>query len=140
MFKREGRQSAFRRDRGFLTAGALVICLFMQGLAVACFPVAPAVRSGADGALLSMAGSDCVRDSQDDRRAPVHKHAAAQCCLLCGERHHGKAAAAIVVAVIASTASWRPSNSFGAYAVEAPARPPAGWASSWSSQAPPFFS
>jgi hypothetical protein len=143
MIQRRGEQAG--RSRQALSwrpifASVLAAFLILQGLAAVCSSLAYSARAGEGAVVFSPPGANCVLDAQDDHHSPVHEHSDAQCCVLCGARDFNEAAIVAVALIVASLEPPQPSSSTDAYSAEAPLKPPAGWASSWSSRAPPFFS
>lgn len=114
-----------------LCARAAACLLFFQAIAFSC---APQAGAGFAGQAVLCAASE----GSDDPAAPTH-HVHGEHCLTCpngGVTQPMRAVATIIAATIepaaASPREWRRRDE----------RPPpvSGWISSWSSQAPPFFS
>jgi hypothetical protein len=142
MIGRRDRQMGSRRQA--LSVHPALVCVLavlviLQGFAAVCSSHAHSPRAGEGALALFSTGPNCVPDAQDDHHSPVHEHDEAQCCVLCGARDLDGTPLAAVALVVASLepppALWT-----GTRLVDAHMKPPAGWASSWSSRAPPFFS
>lgn len=115
---------------------AVALCLFaLQMLSLA---LGTAMRPGAgDAPGLRASGSSAYCKSHRDGGAPSRDGDHAQCCLLCAA---GRDAPSALPAPPPAPAS-DPHRRFFVFLPHRPAAPPAespaGWASSWSSRAPP---
>jgi hypothetical protein len=114
-----------------LVAGAAALLFALQALA---FVGAAAARGdGASGAGVSESRCDGARDD-----APITRHAADDHCLQCASREApAPAVEPSKTRVFAPLAVHGPLWSNNA---NSPRAPPLGWASSWSSRAPPIQS
>jgi hypothetical protein len=111
----------------------LALLLLMPGLGA--LGVAPAEAPGLVAGPAGV-GLDCVTHDEDGGRAPLAH--CAHCCILCDAAFPFAAPRASTEAILRlslGSASPRATNSPGCLD-----RRPPGWASSWSSQAPPRFS
>jgi hypothetical protein len=124
-----------------MVAGVLTLFVILQGLTAIGSSVPRFARGGSETSfVVSLFGVTCTVNAQDGDHSPAHEHGSAQCCVLCGARDFDGAA---LPAVTQPTEAPAPPSALDAK--EAPSSetrgdPPLGWASSWSSQAPPYFS
>lgn len=127
--------------RRALIAGAAACLLLLQTFASILSPTGRAVfANGVPGAVLSMAGDLCETDAHDGGKPPAQHHH--QHCTLCvaNARDLSLDAAVVLIAtaiVLALPQSGAAPAWVGGNDVT-PSLP--GWASSWSSRAPPSFS
>jgi hypothetical protein len=133
------RRSLSRRP--FVVA-ALVVLLLLQGFAAIGASLSHAAREGASGTYLSaLLAATCGHHAPDDEGAPVPLARHAPCCVLCGAADGGEAPlprAALTGEAIFPDAGER--LTFDPRMRVGFDRRPPGFASAWSSQAPPFFS
>jgi hypothetical protein len=131
---RERLMTAFV-SRGLIGA-CLAILFVLQGLAAAQGAAAHADRAASASAFAPI----CLTHDAGPDGAPTERHHPFRCCFFCGPAD---------VDVFAGRPLWRASQRFAPSIAAAPIRPathPApnprlsGWATSWSSQAPPLFS
>jgi hypothetical protein len=132
----EGRRPLLARALAF----NLVILFVFHGL------VSVGLKSGAvnlsdKGTIITaLLSATCSVEAGHEAPTPVQGILKKQCCTLCGERLLNAPPASgrtIVTELKAPEASQHSSALFIAHSL---ARPPTGWASSWSSQAPPSAS
>lgn len=142
MIGRNDRGMASRRQASFARPALvriLAILVVLQGFA-ALFPSHAHIGRGGEVTIaLSPTEALCASDAQGDHHSPGHMHDGAQCCILCEARNQSETAVAVFALIVVSIART-PSFSTAAYVVDTHVKPPAGWASAWSSRAPPFFS
>jgi hypothetical protein len=145
VIRRQGVQTGKRQHMALsarpIVAGLLALLIVLQGLAAIGTSLTRFNYGGGETSfVVSLLGVTCVVNAPGDDIPPAHERDHSQCSALCDARvFHGAALAkmAQIGGVIAPL--W-------AHVLEerqiagAPIRPPAGWASSWSSQAPPYFS
>jgi hypothetical protein len=119
--------------------GLLALLVVLQGLAVVGAPLASPHRDGGEASLLtSLRRAICANDEKDGAHPPpLERHA--QCCIFCNTRGWGDAGLPTTGKIVETVRS-QAIISIERYFAEAPRKPPPGWASSWSSQAPPSFS
>ncbi|WP_400770508.1 hypothetical protein [Methylosinus sporium] len=134
MFERKG---ANRRSSGAAHSAAAVVAallLILQSLVTVAAP-AHSARLGAAAGLAPI----CALDAPADPKAPARDHARSHCCLP-GESCDGSAPPFVVESIAAPRRP--PILALAAFSwLSAPPRgPPEGWASSWSSRAPPAVS
>jgi len=135
VFEREGANR--RRKRSAHSTAAIVATLLalLQSLFAIATTPAHAARFGAAVGLTPI----CAIDEEGDPRAPARDHARSHCCLP-GESCDGSAPPFVFESRAPEGRS--PALVLASFSrlCDAPRRPPAGWASSWSSRAPPIFS
>lgn len=133
------RRSLSRRP--FVVA-ALVVLLFLQGFAAVGASLSHATREGASGTYLSaLLAATCSNHAQGDEGSPPSPAYHAPCCVFCGAGDGGQAPlprAAQTGEAIFPDAGER--LTFDPRMRVGFDRRPPGFASAWSSQAPPFFS
>jgi len=139
MICRAERERGERRQS--LLACALAFCLLtllvFQGFAAAGSHSGARHPSDEAPIVAALLSATCSIDAGGETPTPVKKLVQAQCCALCGAHAldapsaPGRSLAANAMAPIS------PQPSSARYVVRSLARPPIGWASSWSSQAPP---
>jgi hypothetical protein len=131
-------RSVFRSSMISKLIARLFICLvFIQTLTLASqdHRRSDFARDDADASIAS--GSICETPPASDRDAPIHS--ACDPCISCLIASHSAlpvSAAARIIVVL----SLRSEKGSIPGIFDAPAPPPEGWASSWSSRAPPAFS
>ncbi|MBY6242249.1 hypothetical protein [Methylosinus sp. Sm6] len=81
----------------------------------------------------------CATGSPHEK-APSQQPIQSQCCVICGARDYDGASAVVLTPDSPTTAPLAASGSIAKNFVGAPPPPVSGWASSWSSRAPPSFS
>ena len=127
-----------------ITGFVVALLIFMQGLA-AYASASPHVQHGISeaGAIASSSGALCQVDAiGSGGESPVHDHGdCLQCCVLCGARDYGAPPIYVATGDIgapfqASVASTPIIRRF----IDNDDGRPIGWASSWSSRAPPALS
>jgi hypothetical protein len=144
MIERESQQ-AERRRRPALSArsflfGILALSIAVLSLAAVPSSVASLARNGEAGFTVFVRDAPCVADAHSGDAPPAHSGDHAQCCVICGARDFDGAA---VASSMQTGEAVMPRRLFFVPAARphaARVRPPTGWASSWSSQAPPYFS
>lgn len=115
-----------------MLVAALAMCL--QGLAFG--SAAAAHRAPEPSAAVS---AICIPASDEDRQAPFCDHGRSHCCLPGESCEHWPASA--LAEPLEPVRSTSVTHLVAAARLgDAPPLPPAGWASSWSAQAPPRFS
>ncbi|GEM_PF-1663133 len=123
---------------------AIVVALFvvLQGLAAIGASLAHSSRGdGGTSFVTSFFGATCAADTHGGDRSPAPGRDHSQCCVLCGARNFdGASFHGVAQGAVAITLPSRVLVSIARRFDDAPDSPPIGWASSWSSQAPPFFS
>jgi len=121
---------------------ACVVALFflMQSFLSPLIAHAGASRMTTDGpAVASLLGEICHDDAGDPAGKTHHNHG--DCCILCGGPLRDAAILFVVAWAVTEIAAPQQVQRFAANAIPDDARPRAsGWASSWSSRAPPSFS
>jgi len=136
-----GRRSETASSARPLVAGVLALLIILQGLAAIGSSVARSAHSGGETiVVVSLLGATCVADAQGDDHSPAPQRGHGQCCVLCGARDFDGAAFPGVARICDAIAPMRTPVSIDRHFVSAPNHSPIGWASSWSSQAPPIFS
>lgn len=146
MFEREGQRTGERRRRAFsarpIAAVVLALFVILQGLTAIATSVAGSARDGGEANfVVSLLGVTCAVDAHGDDNSLPHEHGHSQCCVLCCVRDFDGAALPGVGQISEAIAPLRAPVSIKGLFSEAPTMgPPIGWASSWSSQAPPCFS
>lgn len=124
-----------------MATGLIVLFFVLQGLVASGLSIAHSGhRTGEAGFAISLQNVDCAVDEHGDRGLPLQKRAHAQCCVLCGGRHFDGAALLVVGRLCAPTAPPPVPEAIEREAAGAPRQFASGWASSWSSQAPPIAS
>lgn len=122
-----------------LIAGCVILFFALQGLLAPLVATVFAAAPQADGPTVSVlaVGKICHRDAGGPADQ-VHDHDA--CCILCQDK--ARDAALVVLTACASALILPPRGAAPAERPEAPKPRPGsmGWASSWSSRAPPFLS
>jgi len=125
----------------FIAACIVAIVALGQGLGVTSPAFGRFAQSDAAGVSASFYDSLCGNDAHSANKAPAEKHhGCSHCCILCGGRdcvapliHEGSPLGPTFLNAEASAQiDWR--------SVETMGRRLIGWASSWSSRAPPFVS
>ncbi|WP_400766480.1 hypothetical protein [Methylosinus sporium] len=143
MIARVGQRAERRRLSAFsarsILVGVLALLFVFQSLAAVASSITHLARRGAAASVVSVGDAPCVADSHRGDAPPAHSGDHAQCCVLCGARDFDGAA---VASLTPASVAFTPRRLFAAPVRlrEARVRPPTGWASSWSSQAPPYFS
>lgn len=117
----------------------LALLFTFQSLAAVPSSGAHLTRRGEASFAASARGAPCVADAHGGDAPPAHSGNHAQCCVLCGARDFDGAALASLTPE-SEAFTPRHLSASPARLREALVRPPTGWASSWSSQAPPYFS
>jgi hypothetical protein len=150
MFDRRGKRKGERRRKALLArpfvAGVLTLFVIFQGLTAIGFSVARFSRGGGEtNFVVSLLGVTCAVDAHPannsgDHHSPAHEHGSTQCCVLCGARDLDGVALPAVTQERETIAPLPALVAVEGRSAEAPMEPPIGWASSWSSQAPPVFS
>jgi hypothetical protein len=114
-----------------------VLLLLLQGAGASVASVAHMKLSSDAGIAVAAPGADCTADGQADGPAPAHKFNHGHGCLFCGARD-------VISTALPPAASAAASVGFHAILIlanppgaDALTMPLIGWASSWSSQAPP---
>ncbi|GLI91756.1 hypothetical protein [Methylocystis echinoides] len=132
-------QTGWRRT---LFACGLAVLLALQGLSSPLALAATAPTSQGDGVVANLAtlGAWCAHDA-DDASGGGADHAHSNCCVMCqsGARDTAAVLAFVVVAIGVDPFREAAAPPVPADADDIPPRM-IGWASSWSSRAPPFFS
>jgi hypothetical protein len=139
----QGEREQSDKGRGGLPSArpavACLVALFviLQGLASV---GASFVRHG-DGPTNAFfsAVAFCAAGSPHDK-APSQQPIHSQCCVLCGARDYDGASVVVLTPAPPPTASPAAPRLITTNFVGAPPPPMSGWASSWSSRAPPSFS
>jgi hypothetical protein len=134
------RRGAVRARRFFLAIGALLFAL--HGLVVASASPAHAIFDDSGASLVaSLLRAPCTVDANGGNSPPEHRRGHVQCCMLCEARSCDLAApfdAPRSCKISFPRMSWsivtarRVGNAIGESLI--------GWASTWSSRAPPSFS
>ncbi|MFO1125922.1 MAG: hypothetical protein U1E25_12060 [Methylocystis sp.] len=128
-----------------LAVGLFALVLLLQTLAtLAALRVSHANRGpavGEAGSIFFTVDGPCAADSSTGESGRHERDGRPPCCVLClaaalGGLPISDAAGEGVAAMPLPKAS----GSFGAQSYDIPRKPPTGWATSWSSQAPPLFS
>jgi len=125
-----------------MVAGLVVFLLVLQGaVAVGSSKIhSPVGAKSASRSAVSQSDECNAGRYDDDSAQPGHKHGHAQCCVFCGARDF-EGVTPILAAQIAAFVAPSPGMILSALRGDADGNPPLlGWASSWSSQAPPMFS
>jgi hypothetical protein len=131
-------------DRGEARASRFSACIAALSFLVQilAFVLSPegriAFASGAAGAALAMSGEFCRADGHGggpQERPSAHHH-----CAFCPVSDSDAALDGVVPGPAVATPHAATAESAVARVAEAPARPPTGWTSSWSSRAPPRLS
>lgn len=132
----EGRRALFARALAF----SLVILFVFQGL-VTVVSISGAGRPSHKNTILTaLLSARCGVDTGHETPTPGKDIVKTQCCALCGQRTLDVPIASGLIAEGKALSRRAPQHSFGRYVAHSLARPPTGWASSWSSQAPPSAS
>jgi hypothetical protein len=144
------RRRSTRRQtgkRGALIAGAVALFFALQGLFAPFVAMNAHAAHAANGASVgpSIGGvAESALCQKDDAGAPADhaRHDHQGCCILCEASARDAAFVLVVAFAAAALAPRQDAGAPGAdYSKPHDARPKAaGWASSWSSRAPPFFS
>lgn len=140
MIERQGTSRRQAHSARPIVAGAVACLFLLQTLAfVFSSNGRIAFSSGDVGASIAMAGEICQAKT-DGGKAPAHSSHSHHCALCStGDRDHAVDAVALLATVIVVLAPH--SNDAPAWFVhDEPTPSPLGWASSWSSRAPPIFS
>ncbi|WP_363349551.1 hypothetical protein [Methylocystis echinoides] len=128
--------------RGALIAGCVALFLALQGLLAPLAAVAHAAHPVDGASVSSLVDSEICHKGDAGDPSERARHNPHDCCILC--QVHARDAAFVAVAASAwiACALMRDAAPRAAvYPEPKDARPKsAGWASSWSSRAPPFFS
>lgn len=82
----------------------------------------------------------CVAGAHRSENGPARDDAHSQCCVLCDARIWTAAFVQLMETAIAFSFPLGTVPIVASTADDSNKRPPPGWASSWSSQSPPFFS
>jgi hypothetical protein len=146
VFYRTMRRPSTRRQTGkrALIAGAVALFFSLQGLFAPFVAMNAHAANGASlGPSIGVAAESALCQT-DDAGAPADRagHDHQGCCILCEASARDAAFALVVAFTAAALAPRQDAVAPGAdYPEPQDARPKAaGWASSWSSRAPPFFS
>lgn len=131
-----------RKPARKLIADAAVYLLLLQTFAFIFSLNGRAVFSTGDqGATLSLAGEVCDAVAHDGDRAPAQHHHHHQQCALCGVGCRAPALDAVaLIATVLVLALLQISDIPASLCCDGVETSLAGWASSWSSRAPPHFS
>lgn len=142
MIERKGasRRQAFSARP--LVAIVVALLVVLQGLAaIGSFLAHSGRGDGGTSFVTSFLGATCAADAHGDDKSPAPGRDRSQCCVLCGARDfdgasfHDVAQGAVAIIplsrALATIARWFDDASISA---------PIGWASTWSSRAPPYFS
>lgn len=137
--KETNRRKAFSPRS--VIAGVLTLFVILQGLTGVGSSVPRFARAGIETSfVVSMFGVTCAVNAQDGDHTPAHDHGSTQCCVLCGACDFNGVALAATTRPTETLAPPSALDAMEALSTETHGAPPLGWASSWSSQAPPYFS
>ncbi|MBY6239885.1 hypothetical protein [Methylosinus sp. Sm6] len=89
---------------------------------------------------LSLAGQYCRTSTTEDGRTPAPLHDHRRDCILCVVDDQGQPLDRALKATRLAPVAVRPVKIEGWSSSDDPTAPLAGWISTWSSRAPPFFS
>ncbi len=134
-----------RRRQAFsarsLVAGVVALLIVLQGLAAIGSSFARSVYGGGEASFVaSLLGPNCAVDAHSGDKSPAQERGHSQCCVLCGVRDFDGAALPGVAQISEAIAPLQAPVSIERHFADSPTESPIGWASSWSSQAPPYFS
>lgn len=144
MARRGGERNGKRRHSAFsarpIVAAVLALFVVLQGLVPIGSSLARPDHRGVEASFVaSPGGVTCAGDERDGSHSPLHERGQ-HCCVFCSARDFDGVATPVTDKTSDSTFSQWIIISIGNFSAEAPRKPPAGWASAWSQQAPPSFS
>lgn len=142
MIAREGQQAERRRRPAFsaFLFGILALSFVFLSLATGPSSIPSLTRIGDGGFAISFRGAPCLAERHRSDAPPAKTGDHSQCCVLCSARDFD---GATLAGATQKSEAFAPRPALVVAAVrrrETRVRPPTGWASSWSSQAPPIFS
>lgn len=122
-----------------IIAGVFACLFVLHALALAVYPAFAAKAGNSAGLSFIVSTNDGRCDALGSDKVPAQgRHDPSECCLFC--KTSGRDASfANIVASIGIVTYWPPETivSLVRFIADASSKPPIGWASSWSSRAPP---
>jgi hypothetical protein len=119
----------------------VIMCLFvLQNAALASFPQGRVTQGNGNSQIVAAANEHCSHPAQGDGEPPAHEHHDhSHCCILCGKYIARSLDHVDVFFTSIAFPAPRRAVSIIEHFLDARDKRPTGWASSWSSRAPPLF-